>query len=56
MCGKMLRLFALAMVMSLIGNVQAVVLRWNDSAPDSLWSTPENWLKDTSLTEEIELD
>jgi len=47
MCGKMLRLFALAMVMSLIGDVQAVVLRWNDSGPDSLWSTPENWQNGT---------
>ena len=47
MCGKMLKLFALAMVMILIGDVQAVVLRWNDSGPDSLWSTPENWQNST---------
>jgi hypothetical protein len=47
MCGKMLRLFALAMVMSLMGDVQAVVLRWNDSGPDSHWSTPENWQNGT---------
>jgi hypothetical protein len=35
------------MVMSLIGDAQAVVLRWNDSGPDSLWSTPENWQDNT---------
>jgi len=42
MSGKMLRILALAMVMSLISDAGAAVVSWNGSA-DPFWSTPENW-------------
>jgi hypothetical protein len=42
MSGKMLRILALTMVLSLIGDAGAAVVSWNGSA-DSFWSTPSNW-------------
>lgn len=42
MSGKVLKILALAMVMSLAGSAGAAVVTWNGSA-DPFWSTPDNW-------------
>jgi hypothetical protein len=42
MSGKILKIFVLLMVMSLMGISEAAVVSWNGST-DSLWSTPNNW-------------
>lgn len=47
MCKKLIYLVSVVLVLSLVGDVRAAVLRWNDSGPDSLWSTPENWENST---------
>ncbi|KPK39265.1 MAG: hypothetical protein AMJ65_11805 [Phycisphaerae bacterium SG8_4] len=49
MSGKMLRILALAMLMSLIGDAGAAVVPWNGSA-DPFWSTPGNWDGSTAPT------
>ena len=49
MSGKMLRILALAMVMSLISDAGAAVVPWNGSA-DPFWSTPGNWGSSTAPT------
>jgi hypothetical protein len=40
---KMIYLVSLAVVLSLVGNVQAVSVTWTDTTGDHLWSTAENW-------------
>lgn len=45
----MLRILALAMVMSFMSDAGAAVLRWNGSA-DIFWSTPEDWHDNTLPT------
>jgi hypothetical protein len=46
MCGRMVRILALATVMSLVVDAGAAVLRWNGST-DEFWSTPGNWENNT---------
>ncbi|MHC4627476.1 MAG: hypothetical protein ACYTDV_10890 [Planctomycetota bacterium] len=49
MSGKMLRILALAMVLSLISDAGAAVVTWNGSA-DPSWDTPGNWSSGTVPT------
>ena len=49
MSGKMLRILALAMVMSLVSDAGAAVVSWSGSS-DSFWSTPDNWGNSTVPT------
>jgi hypothetical protein len=42
MSGKTLRILALVMVMSLMGDAGAATVTWSGSA-DPFWSTPDNW-------------
>jgi hypothetical protein len=43
---RLIYLMFFALVLALVGNVQAAQVTWNDGTGDHLWSTPENW--DTS--------
>ncbi|MHC4540118.1 MAG: hypothetical protein ACYS74_10110, partial [Planctomycetota bacterium] len=47
---KLICLASFVLVMSLVGNVQAAEVDWNDSTGDHLWSTPQNWTNDTLPT------
>ena len=46
---KIICLVSLVLVLSLVGDVQAV-LSWIDAGPDHLWSTPTNWSTGTVPT------
>ena len=60
MCKRCVFLILFVSVMGLAGNTSAAVLSWDDSGPDSLWSTAANWSSNTVPTAEddaiIEMD
>jgi len=43
MCRKLTYLICFVLLLSLVGDVQAVDMWWTDAAPDNFWSTPTNW-------------
>jgi hypothetical protein len=43
MSNKVICLVSFVLVLSLVGNVQAVDVTWTDTAGDHLWNTPTNW-------------
>jgi len=43
MCRKLTYLICFVLLLSLVGDVQAVNMWWTDAAPDNFWSTPTNW-------------
>ncbi|HCO96464.1 MAG TPA: hypothetical protein DIU00_21410 [Phycisphaerales bacterium] len=49
MFNKLICLVSFALLLSLVGDVQADV-DWTDAGPDHLWSTPTNWTTDTVPT------
>ena len=48
---KMACLVSFVLMLGLVADAGAAVLRWNGSA-DIFCGTPENWLQDNSLTDE----
>jgi len=44
MCKKLIYLISFVLVLSLVGDVQAVVVAWTDATGDHNWLTPANWV------------
>jgi hypothetical protein len=40
---KMIYLVSFVLLLSLVGDVQAVDMTWSDTTGDHLWSTAQNW-------------
>ena len=46
----MICLVSFVLVLSLVGDIQAVDMTWSDTTGDHLWSTPQNWDTGTAPT------